>query len=97
MFTPHQSSAALFVPPIRSRMVLSSAGAWEEIGQRWFPSFAGVVLFEASKQIFATQTVYATATRRRAYAPVASSYRPAAAFAGERAGASPVPPHQGAE
>ena len=75
MFTPHQSAAALFVPPIHSRMVLSSAGAWEEIGQRWFPSFAGVVLFEASKQIFATQTVYATAKRRRAYAPVASSYR----------------------
>jgi SAM-dependent methyltransferase len=64
LFTPYQSATALYVPPIRSRMLLSSAGAWEEIGQRWFTSFAGVVLFEASKQIFAGTAVYATKHRR---------------------------------
>ncbi len=52
MFTPFQSSMALFYPPLRSRMLLSAAPAWEEIGQRWFPTFAGVVVFEATKQIY---------------------------------------------
>lgn len=55
MFTPHSASCALFVPPIRSRMVLSSAAACERIGERWFPSFAGVVVFEATKQIYAAR------------------------------------------
>lgn len=72
LFTPYQSATALYVPPIRSRMLLSSAGAWEEIGQRCFQSFAGVVLFDASKQIFASRMVpapcrqprYAQATAR---------------------------------
>lgn len=52
-FTPVQSASALFIPPTRSGMVLSAAGAWERIGSRWFPSFSGVVLIEASKQIYA--------------------------------------------
>jgi SAM-dependent methyltransferase len=52
MFTPFQSASALFVPPVRSRMMLSAATAWEEVGQRWFPRFAGVVIFEATKQIY---------------------------------------------
>ncbi len=68
LFAPYQSATALYVPPIRSRMLLSSAGAWEEIGQRWFPSFAGVVLFEASKQIFAGRAV-SVPRRRPQYAP----------------------------
>jgi SAM-dependent methyltransferase len=75
MFTPYQSTTALYVPPIRSRMLLSSAGAWEEIGQRWFPSFAGVVIFEASKQIFAGQATYAAAAaKQRVYVPAAVNY-----------------------
>jgi hypothetical protein len=72
MFTPYRSATALYIPPIPSRMLLSSAGAWEEIGQRWFPSFAGVVLFEASKQIFAGQGTY-EARKRRVYVPVAAA------------------------
>jgi SAM-dependent methyltransferase len=72
MFTPYRSTTALYVPPIPSRMLLSSAGAWEQVGQRWFTSFAGVVLFEASKQIFAGQATYA-AVRQRVYMPVAAA------------------------
>ncbi|NJO55505.1 MAG: hypothetical protein HC834_03155 [Rhodospirillales bacterium] len=52
MFNPYNASSALFVPPVRSRMLLSAASAWEEIGQRWFPTFAGVVVFEATKQFY---------------------------------------------
>jgi SAM-dependent methyltransferase len=53
LFTPVRSSAALFIPPSRSRMMLSSAAAWEKVGERWFTTFAGVTIIEATKQIYA--------------------------------------------
>lgn len=53
MFTPVRTESALFVPPSRSRMLMKSAPAWEKIGARWFPGFAGVLLVEAAKQIYA--------------------------------------------
>ena len=56
LFTPYQSEKALFIPPTRSRMILSSAPAMEEIGHRWFPAFAGVTIIEATKQIYAGHT-----------------------------------------
>jgi SAM-dependent methyltransferase len=71
MFTPYQSDTALFVPPVRSRMVLSSATAWEQVGQRWFPTFGGVIIFEATKQIYAGHVVYAE-EKRKSYATAAS-------------------------
>ena len=55
MFTPLGASSGLFVPPSRWRMVLSAAPAWEKIGERWFPRFAGVIIAEATKQIYAAQ------------------------------------------
>ena len=39
MFTPARSTAALYVPPTRSRMVLSSAPAWERIGRYGLTAF----------------------------------------------------------
>lgn len=65
MFTPVGSHAALFAPPSRSRMVLASARAWEELGRRGIAPFAGVVMIEATKQIYAGHPV--TPRRRRAY------------------------------
>jgi SAM-dependent methyltransferase len=53
LFTPVQSRMALFVPPSNSRMVLGSAPAWEQIGRRWFPTFGGVVMLEAAKEVYA--------------------------------------------
>ncbi len=64
LFIPGNIERALYVPPTRSRMMLSSAPAIEEIGQRWFKGFAGVLIAEASKQIYAGQP---EAPRRRAY------------------------------
>ncbi len=52
-FTPERNLAALYVPPTGSRMVLRSAGAWERLGERWFTTFAGVSMVEATKQIYA--------------------------------------------
>ncbi len=67
LFTPLQSRTALFVPPSRRRFLLSSAGALENIGQRWFKTFAGVILMEATKQIYAASS-QAPARRQRAWA-----------------------------
>jgi SAM-dependent methyltransferase len=52
MFTPIQSKAALYIPPSRRRAVLSAAPAVENIGARWLPALAGVLVAEAGKQIY---------------------------------------------
>jgi SAM-dependent methyltransferase len=69
LFTPIGSDTALFVPPSRDRMVLRSAPAWERLGKRWFPTFAGVVLVEAAKQIYAKPAATRVPRRRLVYAP----------------------------
>ncbi|NQV48490.1 MAG: methyltransferase domain-containing protein [Rhodospirillaceae bacterium] len=56
MFTPVQTRGALFTPPTASRLALTSAAAIEEIGERWFNGFSGVVITEATKQIYAGHT-----------------------------------------
>ncbi len=68
LFTPELSDAALFVPPSRSRMIVRSAGAWERIGQRWFNTFGGVVMIEATKQLYRPATERAE-RRRPVYVP----------------------------
>jgi SAM-dependent methyltransferase len=70
LFTPIGFDMALFVPPTASRMALRSALAWERIGRRFFPAFAGVVLVEAGKQIYAKPAAKRAPRRRFVYAPV---------------------------
>src|SRR5271168_4615172 len=65
LFTPVATGAALFVPPSRSRMMLRSARAWERIGARWFPTFSGVIMVEATKQIYAKPAATRVPKRRR--------------------------------
>jgi len=50
-------------------MILSSAPAWEKVGQRAFTTFSGVVMTEAVKQIYAASAV--PARKRHRYLPVA--------------------------
>jgi SAM-dependent methyltransferase len=69
LFTPVGSDTALFIPPVRKRMVLRAAPAWERIGRRWFPTFAGVVLIEAAKQIYAKPAAARAPRRRLVYTP----------------------------
>ncbi|HJU16816.1 MAG TPA: methyltransferase domain-containing protein [Stellaceae bacterium] len=69
LFTPVGSDTALFVPPTASRMVLRSALAWERVGRRFFPTFSGVVLVEASKQIYAKPAKKRAPHRRLVYSP----------------------------
>ena len=69
LFTPSAEAGALFMPPARSRMVLGAAPAWEKVGSRWFPRFAGVVLMEAGKQIYAASPATAQGRRRTVVVP----------------------------
>lgn len=53
LFVPLQSTTALFVPPVWWRLFAAWATALENLGARWFPTFAGIVIVEAEKQIYA--------------------------------------------
>ncbi len=53
MFTPMQTARALYVPPVKSRMVLRAAPAIERLGGKMLPTLSGVVLMEAAKQLYA--------------------------------------------
>lgn len=54
MFTPMSSETALYMPPIKSSVLLSAAPAMERIGKKTFRQFGGVLLMEATKQIYAS-------------------------------------------
>jgi hypothetical protein len=77
MFTPVRTERALFVPPSRSRMVLATAQAWEQIGHRLFQAIAGVVLVEAGKQIYAGGLTAARPLRRMVEIPADTTPTPA--------------------
>jgi SAM-dependent methyltransferase len=70
LFTPVETRAALFVPPVRSRMMLSAAPAWEELGLRGLATFSGAIVTEATKEIYAGQPQ--APARRRVYMPLAN-------------------------
>lgn len=65
LFVPERSARALYVPPVHSRFWLSTAPAWERLGDRWFSTFAGVTMVEATKQIYAVSGPAVAASARR--------------------------------
>ena len=86
MFVPERVERALFFPPASSRLMLTTAGAWEKIGHSLFDAFGGVNIVEATKQLYAGTMVGAPATvkaRQRFMAapkPVASGNRSEGSF-----------------
>jgi SAM-dependent methyltransferase len=52
-FIPMRWSHALFMPPVDRGFALGSASALEKVGKRISPGFAGVVIVEATKQVYA--------------------------------------------
>lgn len=89
MFMPIQTDAALFVPPLRSSMLLGSAAALEKAGRRWFQAIGGVVLIEAGKQIYAGTAIPARPVKERVVVPIPKA--PAGTMSGTRRARS-VPP-----
>lgn len=53
MFSPFDWSAALFVPPIESPVMMRSATAFERVGARLSRGFGGVIMVEARKELAA--------------------------------------------
>ncbi|MEQ9606309.1 MAG: methyltransferase domain-containing protein, partial [Kiloniellaceae bacterium] len=76
MFTPTRTERALYVPPIANYTFLRSAPAWERMGARFFPTFSGVVMIEAGKQLYAGSVK--PAKQRRLRRPVVVSLPQAA-------------------
>jgi SAM-dependent methyltransferase len=72
-FTPERNAAALCLPPTSSRMMLRSAAAWEGLGERWFKTFAGVAMVEATKEIYAKPVAVQKLRQRRVYLPLPST------------------------
>ena len=69
LFRPLRVQSLLFVPPSRSRMVLASSAAWENIGTRWFPTFSGALMIAAGKEIYAGTPEPIGRSRRRYVSP----------------------------
>ncbi|MEE9300168.1 MAG: methyltransferase domain-containing protein [Alphaproteobacteria bacterium] len=77
LFTPTSVSAALYFPPSRSRMMLRTARAWEQVGRKWGGPFSGLLLVEAAKQVYSVRPESAGArTRRRIYLPIPGGHAP---------------------
>ena len=71
MFTPTAWSDALLFPPFQRRSLLGLAPALERFGRRMWPLFSGVILIEATKQVYRGLPVAsARRERRRMVKPV---------------------------
>lgn len=71
LFTPVSWSHALHIPPIDHRIVLHRwAGAWERLAERLSPSFGGVIVVEAKKELMAPIGKVVRARAVRGLAPV---------------------------
>ena len=75
-FTPERNAGALYVPPTRRRMVLRSASLFEGIGARWFSTFAGVVMVEATKEIYARPVAVQKLRKRPVLLPMPGTPSP---------------------
>ena len=59
MLTPTRWTSALFLPPFKSRTMLTALATLETTGQRWWSKLAGVLIIEAEKQIYAANKTQA--------------------------------------
>jgi SAM-dependent methyltransferase len=71
LYRVERRDTALWVPPTRSRLVLRSADLVERTGRRLTPTFAGVILTEAVKDVYAAMPVKPAPRRRLVLAEAA--------------------------
>ena len=55
MFSPEEWQYALYMPPFSWRVLLKWPVFWERLGLVLWPAFSGVILVEATKQIYAAR------------------------------------------
>ena len=71
LYRVERRDTALWVPPVRSRLVLRSAELMERTGRRVTPGLAGVIMTEAVKDVYAAMPVEAVPRRRLVLAEAA--------------------------
>ena len=64
-FSPEGWAETLYVPPLRSRALLSTAAAWERAGASFSLPFAGLHVVEATKQLYRPVAVRKVRRARR--------------------------------
>lgn len=65
MFSIVNVENALYIPPSQSRVLLSTASAWEKIGHSWFRNLSGVLIIEAVKEVFGGRLAEQVAWNRK--------------------------------
>jgi SAM-dependent methyltransferase len=64
MFRVVRRDTALYLPPLRLRLVLRSAYLWENAGRRLIPHLAGLTITESVKDVYAALPLQAVPRRR---------------------------------
>ncbi len=70
MFSPEDWQYALYMPPFGWRVLLRWPVLFERLGLVLWPAFSGVIVVEASKQVYGAVPVSARAKMRRRFIPV---------------------------
>lgn len=76
MFSPEEWQHALYMPPFSWRILLKWPVFWERLGLVLWPAFSGVLLVEASKQIYGAVPVKEVRNFRRRVVPVPAGVTP---------------------
>ena len=76
-FVPQQWQRTLFIPPFKSRALLATAPLWEKVLARLLPSFGGVLVMLASKQLYAPTGRIAAPKRLSILPPLFTPPQPA--------------------
>lgn len=68
-FDPGEMTRALYMPPWRGRTWRHMAAPVERFGERFFPRFGGVIIMEATKQVYTATPARPVARRRLVVVP----------------------------
>lgn len=79
MFSPEDWQYALYMPPFSWRVLLKWPVFWERLGLVLWPAFSGVIMVEATKQIYAGVPVKEVRSKRRRVVPVPAGVTPSIA------------------
>jgi SAM-dependent methyltransferase len=80
MFSPEEWGYALYMPPFSWRILLKWPRFWERLGLVLWPTFSGVIMVEATKQIYAAVPARETGKVRRRIMPVPAGVTPTTAL-----------------
>jgi SAM-dependent methyltransferase len=76
MFSPEEWDYALYMPPFSWRVLLKWPRFWERLGLVLWPTFSGVIMVEATKQVYAAVPARETSKVRRRIMPVPAGVTP---------------------